>query len=131
MKWITGNCEDEGADWEYNFPRFSLESVHCLQDGRHHADSAADEEIRQHVKLRHHDKHQHGSTKRHQTLNDQDLEKKHRARCWHPVFLKITSGKIQVSLWLLRKIKLQLLKKKKINIKDSFFEVNFCKYCLI
>lgn len=87
---VTGNCENEGADWEYNFPRFSLESVHCLQDGRHDTDSAADEEISQDIKLRHHDKHQHGSTKRHQTLNDKDLEKTHMALCWYQVFLKTT-----------------------------------------
>lgn len=87
---VTGNCEDEGADWEYNFPRFSLESVHCLQDGRHDTDAAADEEISQDIKLRHHDKHQHGSAKRHQTLDDKDLGETHVALCWHQVFRKTT-----------------------------------------
>lgn len=102
MWWVTSNCENEGADWEHNFPGFSLESVHRLQDGRHHTDSTADEEISQHIKLRHHNKHQHGSTKRHQTLNDKDLEKKHMTICWRQVKCQCHLGVSLVSLGLLR-----------------------------
>lgn len=73
----TSDCENERADWENDFPRLCLDSVHCLQNGGHDADSSVDEEISQHIKLRHHDQHQDGSTKRHQTLDDTNLEKTH------------------------------------------------------
>lgn len=75
IKRFTCNCKHEGADWEDDFPIFTLQLEDNLQNCRNDADSSTDEEISQHIKLRHDHKNQDGGAKRHQTLDDKDLEK--------------------------------------------------------
>lgn len=55
---ITSACENDGEDWEDNFPRFSLQSEDYLQYCGHNTDPSADEEIGQYIKLRHDNKNQ-------------------------------------------------------------------------